>query len=47
MQEQVDRRQYQCRILKTMWKFCFELYAETGGMKTMWMLLLECIGGTG
>jgi hypothetical protein len=25
----------------------FELYAETGGAKTMWMLLLECIAGTG
>jgi hypothetical protein len=25
----------------------FELYAKTGGTKTMWMLLLECIAGTG
>jgi hypothetical protein len=33
--------------LKTMWMSYFELYAETAGMKTMWMLLLECIAGTG
>jgi hypothetical protein len=30
-----------------MWMSYFELYAETGGAKTMWMLLLECIAGTG
>jgi hypothetical protein len=30
-----------------MWMSYFELYAETGGVKTMWMLLFECIAGTG
>jgi hypothetical protein len=30
-----------------MWMSHFELYAETGGTKTIWMLLLEYIAGTG
>jgi len=34
-------------ILMSMWMSYFELYAETGGTKTMWMLLLECTAGTG
>jgi hypothetical protein len=26
-----------------MWMFYFGLYAETGGKKRMWLLVLECI----